>query len=34
LVPASAYKESGLGVEFGPEGLESFCNLQVIAAKQ
>ena len=34
LVPASAYKESGLGVEFGPEGLESFCNLQVIATKQ
>jgi acyl-CoA reductase-like NAD-dependent aldehyde dehydrogenase len=34
LVPASAYKESGLGVEFGPESLESFCNLQVIAAKQ
>jgi len=33
MVPASAYKESGLGVEFGPEGLESFCNLQVIAAK-
>jgi acyl-CoA reductase-like NAD-dependent aldehyde dehydrogenase len=34
LVPASAYKESGLGVEFGLEGLQSFCNLQVIAAKQ
>jgi acyl-CoA reductase-like NAD-dependent aldehyde dehydrogenase len=34
FVPASAYKESGLGVEFGLEGLQSFCNLQVIAAKQ
>jgi acyl-CoA reductase-like NAD-dependent aldehyde dehydrogenase len=34
LVPASAYKESGLGVEFGQEGLQSFCHLHVIAAKQ
>ena len=34
FVPASAYKESGLGVEFGQEGLETFCNIQVIAAKR
>ena len=33
VVPASAYQESGLGVEFGEEGLESFCNLQVVAAR-
>jgi acyl-CoA reductase-like NAD-dependent aldehyde dehydrogenase len=32
-VPASAYKDSGLGVEFGQEGLEEFCNLQVIAER-
>jgi acyl-CoA reductase-like NAD-dependent aldehyde dehydrogenase len=34
FVPASAYKDSGIGVEFGQEGLESFCNLQVIVAKR
>jgi len=34
FVPASAYKDSGLAVEFGQEGLEAFCNIQVIAAKQ
>ncbi len=34
FVPASASKDSGLGVEFGQEGLEAFCNIQVIAAKQ
>ncbi len=34
FVPASAYKESGLGVEFGQEGLEAFCNIQVISAKR
>ena len=34
FVPTSPYKESGLGVEFGQEGLEEFCNIQVIAAKQ
>jgi aldehyde dehydrogenase family protein len=32
FVPMSAYKDSGLGVEFGQEGLEAFCNIQVIAA--
>jgi acyl-CoA reductase-like NAD-dependent aldehyde dehydrogenase len=34
FVPATAYKDSGLGVEFGQEGLEEFCNMQVIAAKE
>jgi acyl-CoA reductase-like NAD-dependent aldehyde dehydrogenase len=33
FVPMGAYKDSGLGVEFGQEGLEAFCNIQVIAAK-
>lgn len=33
-VPASAYKSSGRGVEFGQEGLEAYCQLQVIATKQ
>jgi acyl-CoA reductase-like NAD-dependent aldehyde dehydrogenase len=33
FVPASAYKDSGLGVEFGQEGLEEFCNMQVIAER-
>jgi len=33
MVPASAYKRSGLGVEFGQEGLEAYCQLQVIATK-
>ena len=33
FVPASAYKESGLGVEFGQEGLEEFCNIQVTAER-
>src|SRR5258708_5908532 len=34
FVPATAYKNSGIGVELGEEGLKEFCNLQVIAAKQ
>src|SRR5258708_40025112 len=34
FVPATAYKDSGLAVEFGPEGLAEFCNMQVIAAKE
>jgi acyl-CoA reductase-like NAD-dependent aldehyde dehydrogenase len=34
FVPASAYKSSGLGVEFGQEGLLEYCHLQVIASKQ
>ena len=33
-VPAAAYKNSGIGVELGEEGLKEFCNIQVIAAKQ
>jgi acyl-CoA reductase-like NAD-dependent aldehyde dehydrogenase len=33
FVPMGAYKDSGLGVEYGQEGLEAFCNIQVIAAK-
>jgi acyl-CoA reductase-like NAD-dependent aldehyde dehydrogenase len=33
FVPASAYKNSGIGVELGEEGLKEFCNVQVIAAK-
>ena len=33
FVPATAYKNSGIGVELGEEGLEEFCNVQVIAAK-
>jgi acyl-CoA reductase-like NAD-dependent aldehyde dehydrogenase len=34
FVPATAYKNSGLGVEFGQEGLLEYCHLQVIAAKR
>lgn len=34
MVPASAFKNSGLGVEFGQEGLEAYCQLQVIATNQ
>jgi acyl-CoA reductase-like NAD-dependent aldehyde dehydrogenase len=34
FVPAAAYKNSGLGVELGDEGLREFCHIQVIAAKQ
>ncbi|MGA8477830.1 MAG: aldehyde dehydrogenase family protein [Chthoniobacterales bacterium] len=33
FVPASAYKDLGLGVEYGQEGLEEFCNMQVIAER-
>jgi hypothetical protein len=34
FVPATADKTSGIGVEFGEEGLQEFCHLQVIATKQ
>ena len=34
FVPATAYKNSGIGVEFGEEGLREFCHIQVIATKQ
>ena len=33
FVPATAFKNSGIGVEFGQEGLLEYCHLQVIAAK-
>ena len=33
FVPATAYKNSGIGVEFGEEGLREFCHIQVIATK-
>jgi acyl-CoA reductase-like NAD-dependent aldehyde dehydrogenase len=32
-VPFTGHKESGLGVQFGLEGLESYCTIQVIATK-
>jgi len=32
-VPFCGHKESGLGVQFGREGLESYCNIRVIATK-
>jgi acyl-CoA reductase-like NAD-dependent aldehyde dehydrogenase len=32
-IPFDGHKESGFGVEFGPEGLKSYCNVQVIAAR-
>jgi len=34
FVPATAYRYSGIGVEFGEEGLREFCHIQVIATKQ
>jgi len=33
FVPATALKNSGIGVEFGQEGLLEYCHIQVIAAK-
>jgi acyl-CoA reductase-like NAD-dependent aldehyde dehydrogenase len=33
-VPFSGHKNSGIGVEFGEEGLKEFCNLQVIANRR
>jgi acyl-CoA reductase-like NAD-dependent aldehyde dehydrogenase len=33
-VPFTGHKTSGLGVQFGPEGLRDFCNLQIIAMRQ
>jgi acyl-CoA reductase-like NAD-dependent aldehyde dehydrogenase len=32
-VPFCGHKESGLGVQFGLQGLQSYCNVQVIAEK-
>jgi len=34
LVPASAYKNSGIGVELGEEGVLEFCHLQVIGTQK
>jgi acyl-CoA reductase-like NAD-dependent aldehyde dehydrogenase len=33
-VPFTCHKTSGLGVQFGPEGLREFCNLQIIATRR
>ena len=33
-VPFTGPKTSGLGVQFGPEGLRDFCNLQIIATRR
>ena len=33
LVPASAYKNSGIGVELGEEGILEFCHIQVIGTQ-
>ena len=32
-LPFSGFKGSGFGVEFGREGLQAFCNIQIIARK-
>jgi acyl-CoA reductase-like NAD-dependent aldehyde dehydrogenase len=34
LVPASAYKNSGIGVELGEEGILEFCHIQVIGTQK
>ena len=34
FVPASAYKNSGIGVELGEEGVLEFCHLQVIGSQK
>jgi len=34
FVPASAYKNSGIGVELGEEGVLEFCHLQVIGTQK
>jgi acyl-CoA reductase-like NAD-dependent aldehyde dehydrogenase len=33
-MPFSGHKNSGIGIEFGEDGLKEFCNVQVIANKQ
>jgi hypothetical protein len=33
-VPFSGHKNSGIGIEFGKDGLKEFCNLQVIANRR
>jgi len=32
-LPFNGFKDSGLGVEFGREGLEAFCKIQIVARK-
>ena len=34
FVPAAAYKNSGIGVELGEEGLREFCHIQVIGTQK
>ena len=34
FVPATAYKNSGIGVELGEEGLRGFCHIQVIGSQK
>jgi acyl-CoA reductase-like NAD-dependent aldehyde dehydrogenase len=34
FVPASAYKNSGIGVELGEEGILEFCHIQVIGSQK
>ena len=34
FVPAAAYKNSGIGVELGEEGLREFCHIQVIGSQK
>ena len=33
-IPFSGHKNSGIGIEFGEDGLKEFCNVQVIANRQ
>jgi hypothetical protein len=33
-IPFSGHKTSGIGIEFGEDGLKEFCNLQVIANRR
>jgi acyl-CoA reductase-like NAD-dependent aldehyde dehydrogenase len=33
-VPFSGHKDSGIGIEFGQDGLKEFCNVQVIANRR
>jgi acyl-CoA reductase-like NAD-dependent aldehyde dehydrogenase len=33
-IPFSGHKNSGIGIEFGEDGLKEFCNLQVIANRR
>jgi acyl-CoA reductase-like NAD-dependent aldehyde dehydrogenase len=33
-IPFAGHKHSGIGVEFGIEGLKSWCNLQTVITKE